>query len=89
MLEAMAAGLPIVATRHGGIPEAMDHERDGLLVAEKSPAELSAALLRLCEEPDLLQSCSRRARETVSDRYGLERQIARMEECYAEALGSP
>ena len=44
MLEAMATGLPVVATLHGGIPEAVTHEQDGLLVPERDPAALHAAL---------------------------------------------
>ncbi len=86
MLEAMAAGLPIVATRHGGIPEALDSGQDGVLVPEKSPKDLAQALLKLCDNPDFLQSCSRNARATVTDRYGLPKQIERMEDCYAEAV---
>ncbi len=86
MLEAMATGLPVVATWHGGIPEAMDHERDGLLVPERSPDALASALLRMIESPGLLSQCSKQARATVEDRYGADKQIARLEDCYAEAM---
>lgn len=43
MLEAMASGLPVAATRHGGIPEAVEHGTSGLIVAEKDDAGLAAA----------------------------------------------
>ena len=42
MLEAMATGLPVVATTHGGIPEAVTHEQTGLLVPERNLAALLA-----------------------------------------------
>ena len=44
MLEAMATGLPVVATLHGGIPEAVTDGHDGLLVPEHAPVELAGAI---------------------------------------------
>jgi colanic acid/amylovoran biosynthesis glycosyltransferase len=86
MLEAMACGLPVVATQHGGIPEAVTHAKDGLLVPEKSPAELAAALLRVMEEPGLLQSLSTAAAASVRANYEAGRQVAALEDCYLEAI---
>jgi glycosyltransferase involved in cell wall biosynthesis len=86
MLEAMAAGLPIVATQHGGIPEAMTSEIDGYLVPEKSPDLLAAAILKLCGDPPRFEEFSRQARATVTERYGLENQIAALEAAYDEAI---
>jgi colanic acid/amylovoran biosynthesis glycosyltransferase len=51
LLEAMATGLPVVATRHGGIPEAVTDGRSGLLVAENDPAALEHALRDLLAAP--------------------------------------
>lgn len=85
MLEAMSTGLPIVATRHGGIPEAVTHGVDSLLVAEKSPDELAAALLSLLRDPAQLTRLSEAAAQTVRSRFGLEASLARLEDCYDEA----
>lgn len=85
MLEAMATGLPVVATRHGGIPEAITHGVDALLVAERSPQELAEAILSLLRDPDQLQRLSKAAARTVRERFGLEASISRLEDCYDEA----
>jgi colanic acid/amylovoran biosynthesis glycosyltransferase len=86
MLEAMATGLPIVATQHGGIPEAVTHEVDSLLVPEKDPAALAAALIRLLADPVLLAALSQGAAESVRSKYGATHSIAAMEDCYEEAI---
>jgi len=86
MLEAMATGLPVVATRHGGIPEAVTHDFDGLLVGERSPKELATAILRLIEEPGLLSKLSCNAATSVREQFGAPSQIARLEDHYFEAI---
>ncbi|MEM7143964.1 MAG: glycosyltransferase [Verrucomicrobiota bacterium] len=86
MLEAMACGLPVVATRHGGIPEAMEDGKDGFLVAEKSPDEIADALLRLTGDGDALGRYSEHASDTVRERFGFAEQIACLENWYEEAL---
>ncbi len=53
MLEAMATGVPVVATRHGGIPEAITDGESGLLVAENDHAALAEAVLRLMSDRPL------------------------------------
>ncbi|NCU01585.1 glycosyltransferase [Candidatus Macondimonas diazotrophica] len=53
LIDAMVQGLPIVASRVGGIPELIEHERTGLLVPPGDAAALAAALARLTGDPDL------------------------------------
>ena len=86
LLEGMASGLPAVATWHGGIPEAVSDGANGLLVPEKSPADLAAAVLRLMADPALLERLSREAGASMEANFGANRQIAALEDCYEEAL---
>ena len=86
MLEAMATGLPVIATHHGGIPEAVTHGVDSLLVPERSPQQLAEAILSLLRDPALLVRLSGAASQTVRQRFGLEASIAKLEDCYDEAI---
>ena len=86
MLEAMATGLPVVATLHGGIPEAVTNGHDGLLVPEHSPEELAKAIMRMMEDATLFSRCSENAASSVRKNFGSEAQIASMEDVYFEAM---
>ncbi len=86
MLEAMATGLPVVATVHGGIPEAVTHGVDGLLVPERSPQQLAEAILSLLRNPDLWQKLSATAATRVRENFGLPSQIAHLQACYHQAI---
>lgn len=86
MLEAMATGLPVAATLHGGIPEAVRDGVSGLLVPEKSPEALAEALTRMVGTPGLLPEMGRLASQTVREEFEQSRAVARLEEFYDEAL---
>src|SRR6476659_857348 len=85
-LEAMATGLPVVATRHGGIPEAVDHGRTGFLVAEEDHVALANAMQLIASSPVLLQEMGARAHATVKERFEQETQIDHLESFYEEAI---
>jgi len=72
VVEAMAAGLPVVATKVGGIPEAVADGSTGLLVAPRDGAALSAALVRLGAQPDLRRKMGEAGRTRVATEFGLE-----------------
>jgi len=86
MLEAMATGLPVVATWHGGIPEAVRDGQDGLLVPEKDPAALAAAIIGLLGDAARRRRLGQQAAAHVRDQFGLAAGIAALEDCYAEAI---
>jgi glycosyltransferase involved in cell wall biosynthesis len=86
VLEAMAAGLPVVATRVGGIPEVLNHERNGLLVAPGDSGELATAILRLMDEPDLGARLGSAARQTIDARFSFARMTEEFEALYLTEL---
>lgn len=86
LLEAMATGLPAVATFHGGIPEAVMDGVDGLLVPEKSPALLAEAILSLMQTPARLEELSAQAATNIEEKFGAGRQLQVLENYYAEAI---
>jgi glycosyltransferase involved in cell wall biosynthesis len=88
LIEAMAAGTPVVATRVGGVPDVVDDGRSGLLVAPKDPAALAQAILTLWRAPDLRRHMGERARRDVYPRYAIDRLVARLEELYHETLAN-
>ena len=88
MLEAMANGLPVVATRHGGIPEAVQEGVDGLLVPERDEPALYEALLKLATQPDLWQRMGKQASRSVAENFEQQQQIDRLEMVYSEAMGT-
>lgn len=65
MCEAMAVGLPVVATDVGGIPEFVTHGQEGLLVPTESPDALRAAVLTITRNPDTAAGMSIRARDRI------------------------
>ena len=64
VLEAMASGVPVVTTAVNGLEEAVLHERTGLVVPERDPAALAAALERVLTDPELAARLARAAAGT-------------------------
>jgi glycosyltransferase involved in cell wall biosynthesis len=82
LLEAMAAGLPVVVTAVGGNPEIVRHGREGLLVPRGDPDATAAALLRLLDDPELTGELGRRGQERVCLHYRLEQTVAAYGDLY-------
>lgn len=92
LLEASAAGLPIVATAVGGIPEIVLDGLTGLLLPVDDAPAVAVALARLCEDPDLRARLGAAARDRVGQEYGMDRFVRSFERLYeslAEARGLP
>ena len=88
LLEALAVGLPVVASAVGGIPEAVADGVNGLLVPPGDSAQLAAAIIRLAGDPLLRERLSAAARETALSRFSREVMISRTEELYRRLLES-
>lgn len=84
-LEAMAAGVPVVATRVGGLPEAVEEGVTGLLVAPGDPAALAAALTALLSDPPRARMLGAAGRRRADERYTRERMLRTTFAVYAEA----
>ena len=86
MLEAMASGLPVFATRHGGIPEAIENGVSGVLVAEKDHTALADALLNASDKPELLVRLGKAGSESVGNNFDQQTQLRQLEELYLGML---
>jgi glycosyltransferase involved in cell wall biosynthesis len=86
LVEAMAAGAPVVATAVSGIPELVEHEVNGLLVEPEDPHALADALLRLHDDPELTRRLTANARDTVMTRFDGDRLAHALADLFREAL---
>lgn len=69
IIEAMMAGKAVIATATGGIVDSITHESSGLLVSERSPDELAAAIERLANKPEFARSLGEKAGEEARDKF--------------------
>jgi glycosyltransferase involved in cell wall biosynthesis len=86
ILESMAAGVPVVATRVGGTPEAIEHGVTGLLAPPNDPQELATWIGRLLFDRDLASKIGAAGRQSVRDRFGMDRMVHATEQLYLDLL---
>jgi len=86
MLEAMATGLPVFATDHGGIPEAVEQGVSGVLVPERDEFALVETLLNAVQDPDLLSRIAYAGASAVRKKFDLQQQAQRLEEIYLQTI---
>ena len=91
VIEAMHAGLPILATRVGGIPEIIDDGVTGLLVEPMRPDLIAVALRALAADPDRARALGDAARRSAAERFTTEVMVQRVEQLYRTIVtpGSP
>ena len=87
VLEAMAAGLPVIATHVGGNPELVIEGETGHLVPVGDPAALAAAVLPLLDDPARRRAFGEAARQSVRERFDWPRTVAGYLAVYDEVLG--
>jgi glycosyltransferase involved in cell wall biosynthesis len=81
-IEALAAGLPVVATRIGGLPEIIDDGETGVLVEPRSPHALAGAMREMFRDVERLEEMGKRARDTAERRFSIDRHGARLVALY-------
>jgi glycosyltransferase involved in cell wall biosynthesis len=89
IIEAMAHGLPVIATRVGAVPDAVIDGETGLLVPVASPDDLALALQRLVDSPDERRRLGSRARQRFEAKFDLETFHARIRAIYLSHLDGP
>lgn len=86
MLEAMSTGLPVVATLHGGIPEAVENGRDGLLTPENDAPALASSLEQIAGDPALFTRLGANASRSVREKFEQTAAIRSLEGFYRELI---
>jgi len=84
IMDAMACRLPVVATRVGGIPEAVDHQKTGLLVPPQRPKSLAKAILKMYEDKELAQRLGQKGFEDVHQKFSAESMASKAIDLYEE-----
>jgi glycosyltransferase involved in cell wall biosynthesis len=84
VLEAMALGLPVVATRAPGVTDVVDDGRTGILVPPRDPKALADAIVRVVEDDDLRKRMVEAAREAIASAHNTAAWTARIEQIYEE-----
>ncbi|MGA3022260.1 MAG: glycosyltransferase family 4 protein [Thermoplasmata archaeon] len=87
LLESLAAGTPVVASRVGGIPEFVEDGQAGLLVPPRSPAALAEAIGRVWSDRDLARRLGEYGRDRVVPRYRWDAVVDRLDALYREVAG--
>jgi glycosyltransferase involved in cell wall biosynthesis len=85
-LEAMIAGIPVIATRLGGTPDVVMHERTGLLVDERAPEQIAASIVRLVEDPALARTLAEQAHRHALENFSRARSAQAMAGLFTEVM---
>ncbi len=86
VIEAGACGVPVVATRMGGLVDVVEHEKEGLLVGPDDPRILADAILRLLQDTGFAKKLALAMRKKVETEFTLEKMFERTLRVYDEAL---
>lgn len=84
-LAAMSASLPVIASRVGGLVEAVEHERTGILV-ENHPEDFASAIQRLLRDPERAREMGQLGRKRVEERFTVDLMVSHTVQAYKEVL---
>lgn len=88
LLEAMVAGIPVVATAVGGVSELLDYGDAGMIVEPKMPESIADALLALYKSPELRRKLAGRARDRVIEKYSIQACAQIYQQVYEKILAN-
>jgi len=86
IIEAQAAGVPVVATKVGGVVDIIEDGKNGLLVPPEDPQAMSVAILKIIRDPQLARTLSESARKKVEEKFTVELMVKNTLEVYKESL---
>jgi glycosyltransferase involved in cell wall biosynthesis len=86
VLEAMIAGVPVVSTSVGGVPEVVEHGQSGLLAPSGDTESLADNVLALINEPETARLMAERAEQRITDEFDLACVVSRHAQIYEELL---
>src|SRR5262245_36240031 len=86
ILEAMAVGIPVVATSVGGNPELVEDGRTGFLIPAENAVEIANSIERLLDAPDMARAFGEQARQRVINEFAIERMLSKTEALYARLI---
>jgi glycosyltransferase involved in cell wall biosynthesis len=89
VLEAMAAGLPVVATRVGGNPELVQDGRTGVLVPPRNATALAQAIAFLLDHPEIARQFGKAGRERIVQEFSIREMLRRTEDLYLRLVSEP
>lgn len=87
IMEAMAAGLPVISTPLGGIPEMVEHEVNGELVPERDPPAICAAMERLISDPERARRFGDKGRQIAQEKFSIERSGRELRQLFDKLAG--
>jgi L-malate glycosyltransferase len=89
ILESMAAGVPVIATRVGGNPELIEDGVSGLLVPTRDSAALAAAMIKLLSNPRLASALSETGQRRIGEMFSMQSSIRQVEALYLKMIETP